>query len=377
MAAKNDSRWLERFEIYKDYVNNFHKFPTQTNIIHKGDKIGSWFHSQIVSYNKGTLGEFRIRLMDEFNPSWKDITARKNSAKSSLISSDWKSKVPKGNIPIDVMVEDKDILYLCIKNGIYDCESYMSSSYKERFDIYKYVSILTGFDPYYIRFLATIFCYDDHVEGLKELLNKFPFSSKEDMISRIDDLLDTLQVIEKRILELRFGLKTSPHTLKEVGNIYGVTDSRVRQIEARAIRKIRHPGRLTQLYITNTKLDDLIRDRALRVKLFMNNVKSKEDIIPFIETEKFNKLSTEEQNIIIKIIPSIVHIDYTNTQVSISELHLSVRAFNCLKRAGKHTVGDLLVMTEDDLMKIRNLGNVQRLEVMQKLIPYRHLLVNS
>ncbi len=55
------------------------------------------------------------------------------------------------------------------------------------------------------------------------------------------------------------------------------------------------------------------------------------------------------------------------TDMSIDELELSVRSFNCLKRAGINTVGELVNMTPDQLMKVRNLGRKSLEEVLAKL----------
>ena len=54
-------------------------------------------------------------------------------------------------------------------------------------------------------------------------------------------------------------------------------------------------------------------------------------------------------------------------EMTIEELDLSVRSFNCLKRAGIDTVEDLIDRTEDDMMKVRNLGRKSLEEVIQKL----------
>lgn len=54
-------------------------------------------------------------------------------------------------------------------------------------------------------------------------------------------------------------------------------------------------------------------------------------------------------------------------EMSIEELDLSVRSFNCLKRAQIHTVGDLVKKTEDEMMKVRNLGKKSFVEIQQKL----------
>src|SRR5665648_873869 len=65
---------------------------------------------------------------------------------------------------------------------------------------------------------------------------------------QLEDVLETLTYREKRVLELRFGIATGhPHTLEEVGKEFGVTRERIRQIEAKALRKLRHPSRSKRL----------------------------------------------------------------------------------------------------------------------------------
>ena len=54
-------------------------------------------------------------------------------------------------------------------------------------------------------------------------------------------------------------------------------------------------------------------------------------------------------------------------EMSIEDLDLSVRSYNCLKRANIHTVGDLTHRTEDDMLKVRNLGRKSLEEVQKKL----------
>ena len=54
-------------------------------------------------------------------------------------------------------------------------------------------------------------------------------------------------------------------------------------------------------------------------------------------------------------------------QMTIEELDLSVRSFNCLKRAGINTVNDLIEKSEEEMMKVRNLGKKSFDEVKEKL----------
>jgi RNA polymerase primary sigma factor len=65
---------------------------------------------------------------------------------------------------------------------------------------------------------------------------------------RLDEVLATLTEREQKVLRLRFGLGDGyPRTLEEVGSVFNVTRERVRQIEAKALRKMRHPTRAKQL----------------------------------------------------------------------------------------------------------------------------------
>jgi RNA polymerase primary sigma factor len=66
--------------------------------------------------------------------------------------------------------------------------------------------------------------------------------------TEMEDMLDTLSPRERRVLQLRFGLADGhERTLEEVGKRFGVTRERIRQIEAKALRKLRHPSRAESL----------------------------------------------------------------------------------------------------------------------------------
>ena len=65
---------------------------------------------------------------------------------------------------------------------------------------------------------------------------------------QLEGVLDTLTPREERVLRLRFGLDDGrARTLEEVGEVFGVTRERIRQIEAKALRKLRHPSRSKKL----------------------------------------------------------------------------------------------------------------------------------
>jgi len=92
---------------------------------------------------------------------------------------------------------------------------------------------------------------DSHLEDFIEDKGGLPPShSAMDLLRRreVTKILDTLTDREAKIIKLRFGIESGyPRTLEEVGKIFRVTRERVRQIEAKAIRKLRHPSRSKML----------------------------------------------------------------------------------------------------------------------------------
>ncbi len=65
---------------------------------------------------------------------------------------------------------------------------------------------------------------------------------------KIEEALDQLTPRERDVLKMRFGLDDGyPHTLEEVGKHFQVTRERIRQIESKALKKLRHPTRCRRL----------------------------------------------------------------------------------------------------------------------------------
>ena len=82
----------------------------------------------------------------------------------------------------------------------------------------------------------------------KSNLSPEEYATNEILKEQIKEVLKTLQKREQEVLELRFGLLDGTcYTLEEVGKRFNVTRERIRQIEAKALRKLRHPSRAKKL----------------------------------------------------------------------------------------------------------------------------------
>ncbi len=89
--------------------------------------------------------------------------------------------------------------------------------------------------------------FGDFLED-KSAENPMEGASFASLREKLDGVLSTLNERERAVIEQRFGLRDSnPHTLEEVGRQFNVTRERIRQIEAKALRKLRHPTRIGKI----------------------------------------------------------------------------------------------------------------------------------
>lgn len=165
-----------------------------------------------------------------------------------------------------------------------------------------------------------------------------------DRLPDIEDVTNTLLTLlphEKDVIEFRYkdGL-----TLKETGEYIGVTGERIRQIELKALRKLRHKSRLNNLVYVQVKASDY--------NVLLNEVR---------------KLRADVSRLMIEMDTDPDFIIKKNKQVSIDELNLSIRPYNCLKRAGINTIGDILT---HDLLRVRNLGRKSLHEIVNVVESY-------
>lgn len=139
-----------------------------------------------------------------------------------------------------------------------------------------------------------------------------------------------------------------------------------------AVDSIYTPVLKVNYAVENTRVGQITDYDKLSLEVWTNGVVSAEEAVSLaakILIEHFNlflNLSEIAEKTSVMIEPAQGK-TVTNLDLSIDELELSVRSYNCLKRAGINTIKDLTSKTEEEMMKVRNLGRKSLDEVIEKL----------
>ena len=160
---------------------------------------------------------------------------------------------------------------------------------------------------------------------------EWEFPRPADFDGSLEYVLRTLTERERLVLDFRYkdGL-----TFEEIGKRECVTRERIRQIHAKSLRKLRHPERLNYLKYGVSGVIVRQTENAREVALASLPKQDKPEDIP------------------------------------LEELGLSVRSYNCLKRAGMDTLRNVSEMTFDELCNVRNIGKKSIDEICAVLTKY-------
>lgn len=194
--------------------------------------------------------------------------------------------------------------------------------------------------------------FDDIVEADETYNNAVNIC---DFKGTMEYVLSTLIDRERMVLMYRF---KELKTFDEIAEILDVCRERARQINNNALRKLRHPSRANYIrYGINAYIENLKADYERTLDIINKNLA--------IANIELNAIKKESEPL--KEIPTIY----------LEDMDLSVRPYNCLKRAGINTLADCLTLTYDKLTKIRNLGRHSTEEIIAKLHSYGYEIKGS
>ena len=170
-------------------------------------------------------------------------------------------------------------------------------------------------------------CFEHFNERLEFLLTKLVITDREEKIIR-------LYYIDGK-------------TFEEIGKYFGVTRERIKQINEKAITKLK----LFKKYFYGGKW-------CLMEEL------AKEEYQKYLETQKSFRIYESAKQYILQYESGVF---LPIKEQKIENLDLTMRTYNCLKRAGIRTIGDLLNFSYYDLIKIRNLGRKSMKEILDTI----------
>lgn len=157
---------------------------------------------------------------------------------------------------------------------------------------------------------------------------------------------------EQAVIEMRF---KQCMTYEQVGREFNVTRERIRQIEAKALRKLRHPSRF---YLIKRGVRGWVADvrEAGRQEAMGEELKLVKDAV--MQIANALKIDLNATSKIAADNPA---------DIAIEGLYLSVRSYNVLKRAGYNTLEDVSKLSFDELLQLRNMGRKSAMEILKVL----------
>ena len=169
-------------------------------------------------------------------------------------------------------------------------------------------------------------------------VNGLPTELPDDVALVLEYIIQkTLTEREGRVLDMRYKRYM---TMAAIGDEYGLRAERIRQIEAKAVRKLRHPSRSKYILMGMEGYINYLRDTAVdeRLREYKKEIISLEKKIDELTDTEYEEEKNELEN------------------APLAELDLSVRTFNILYRAGYSTVKELLDADAEKIVSLPNLG---------------------
>ena len=191
----------------------------------------------------------------------------------------------------------------------------------------------------------------------------------DDHRAGLDRALHSLSERECEVLLYRFKDKMK---LDDIGKVYGVMRERIRQIEAKAIRKLRHPSRQAMIVhgAEGASIYYGLKDYEAQLNSREKELKDREErLLSILERFKamYDEIHPEEKDCSDKAENSQED-SIMNKDIGDVELDFTVRSLNCLRRSGIHTVSELCKYVENgNLAHTRNLGRKSMDEILRKL----------
>ena len=195
----------------------------------------------------------------------------------------------------------------------------------------------------------------DHQTAMQSTRKQYPYNLLRSVagepfdtvcLTGLEKAMQTLLPREEECLVMRFAHNM---TLSAIGDQYGLSRERARQIIVKGLRKLAHPSRMC---ILRAVPSEQYRDLAEQHRTLQAEYNAL--------LAEYSVLQAEHCIQPVKEPPSL-------RGTTLEDADISVRSYNCLKRVGINTLGDVADMTGEDLMRVRNLGRKSADEVIAVL----------
>ncbi len=218
-------------------------------------------------------------------------------------------------------------------------------------------------------------CYVDKNAWPHNILNAmninieaFP-DTYDEIAENFEERFNELQVLPDRELRITIESFKEYRTLTEIGEEFGLTTNRIQQLRARAIRRLMAPVVRRKFTEIKDKMEVLNAEETKRIR---EEIESKLTLEVAMEVvaKAYDFENAEALDKWLKRSEVILPDSDLQSDDRIENLDLSCRSLNCLKRISVETIGDLLNLSMEDLMRVRNMGRKSAKEICERLLAH-------
>lgn len=203
-------------------------------------------------------------------------------------------------------------------------------------------------------------------------IEKFP-DTYDEIAENFEERFNEAQALPDRELRIVIESFKEYRTLAEIGEEFGLTTNRIQQLRAKAIRRLMSPAVRRKFTEIKDKMEVLNAEETKRIREEIEG-KITLEVAMEVVAKAYDFENVETLGKWLKRSEVILPESDLQLDDRIEILDLSCRALNCLKRASVETIGDLLNLSVEDLMKVRNMGRKSMKEIRERLLAHNLVL---
>lgn len=349
--CKLDTKWVEKFNVFTEFIKTHNRVPKALETYH-GISIGNWYLTQKSMLKKGVLSKDRLVSLEGLYYFWYDS----NRFNNFLFNTNSIIKVNFGEMSISRLVGGDDLVKY-LSSGIVSVEDLYRAGYnnnKLEYCVLAFNKLFPYMEFYQVRLLRDVY-RDEEFLNLKSLKRYLDIDTQKELNLEIQKALKNMLPQRSQALKEVY-IHNKSYT--EGALSLGVGVGRFANLVSWGIKSLRCSSKLKELISSNE--GSTVEKGNISYSELLDRLYSIKGDLSWYSRKDF----------IVKVKPLL-------SSIYLDSLGMSYRSTSSLKGSGIQTLDELLYYTNEELLRIPNVGKVSLEEVNSKLKPLKVLLFRN